>query len=854
MPDRLRYRVWFRRAIALTLGVLAVFAAVAGLSADPLETGNKLASIGGLIVGAAGLIVTILSLASGVREIPCDEVAMAEDLAIQVRRQWQREKHLRRLDGADLIPVAWYSTTVDVAASPADVLAGAVAGRPTRLRLGGAAADLGETFRKLPRRRLVVLGEPGSGKSTLLLNLTIELLELRSTSEAVPVLLNLSSWDPREDMESWLVRRLAEEYPNVGSPEGYSRLVYGGRILPVLDGLDEISDDSRATALTSLGLFAATGQTFVISCRSADYARLIASTGRPVPGAAVVEIDSLTTEVVTSYLSGPRWRAVRESLTSHPVVRTALQTPLMLHLARTVYASPGTNPEELLDTRKFARSEDVEDHLISAYLPAVYKISPSRQAPAAAVGRLTYLAKHAAENIAWWNLHDAVVRWPIRSAALTSVVVVLVLGLPTSLSFGRVTGLWYAFVPTVAIIVGFVRPVLSSGGARVPLVRSLLCIGLPAAGTALVVNSLGLGLGAATNGLVGLPFDRAFYIHFVWIGLGYLAGFEFGQSMRALASVPRALSVGVITRALVSCALIAAFYPPHFYSDDVEAIPAVMIMLFIVSAFGCFLQALVASVRVSFLSHRSVHRADRSGAPSAVMVGTAIALYSFSTPTYETMYLVLLYIPVAALPTWFITGTFSEYRPANAADARRKAQPITRALIVCVLVFVVVTVFVIVGSVFYADPVSEYLPSALATGAISGIMAAVLGLSSAYLTTPARDLDQTDPRIALRRDRGAALVILASTPVMTVLLSEVASPLRLSVIVLCLLLLAANSRWPAYVGARTLLWLYRALPWRVTDFLADAHDRGVLRRTGSVYQFRHARIRDSLARSSPVKH
>jgi hypothetical protein len=35
--------------------------------------------------------------------------------------------------------------------------------------------------------------------------------------------------------------------------------------------------------------------------------------------------------------------------------------------------------------------------------------------------------------------------------------------------------------------------------------------------------------------------------------------------------------------------------------------------------------------------------------------------------------------------------------------------------------------------------------------------------------------------------------------------------------------------------------------WRVMDFLADAHDRGVLRRVGSAYQFRHVRIKESLA-------
>jgi hypothetical protein len=41
------------------------------------------------------------------------------------------------------------------------------------------------------------------------------------------------------------------------------------------------------------------------------------------------------------------------------------------------------------------------------------------------------------------------------------------------------------------------------------------------------------------------------------------------------------------------------------------------------------------------------------------------------------------------------------------------------------------------------------------------------------------------------------------------------------------------------------------LPWPVSAFLADAHRRGVLRRAGAVYQFRHARLRDHLAHAGP---
>lgn len=54
-------------------------------------------------------------------------------------------------------------------------------------------------------------------------------------------------------------------------------------------------------------------------------------------------------------------------------------------------------------------------------------------------------------------------------------------------------------------------------------------------------------------------------------------------------------------------------------------------------------------------------------------------------------------------------------------------------------------------------------------------------------------------------------------------------------------LAASRSRtaWPDYVLARSWLAWRRLLPRQLMAFLADAHERGVLRQVGSVYQFRH---------------
>ena len=60
----------------------------------------------------------------------------------------------------------------------------------------------------------------------------------------------------------------------------------------------------------------------------------------------------------------------------------------------------------------------------------------------------------------------------------------------------------------------------------------------------------------------------------------------------------------------------------------------------------------------------------------------------------------------------------------------------------------------------------------------------------------------------------------------------------------------ATSAWFYWlVLVRGWLPLIGRLPWRIQDFLTDAYERGVLRQTGAVYQFRHARLHDT---SSPT--
>jgi hypothetical protein len=62
-----------------------------------------------------------------------------------------------------------------------------------------------------------------------------------------------------------------------------------------------------------------------------------------------------------------------------------------------------------------------------------------------------------------------------------------------------------------------------------------------------------------------------------------------------------------------------------------------------------------------------------------------------------------------------------------------------------------------------------------------------------------------------------------------------------------MLLAFRYSPWGAFTAQRCWRAIRGQLPWRLMDFLSDAHRRDVLRQVAAVYQFRHARLQQCLA-------
>ncbi|MBD0844772.1 hypothetical protein [Streptomyces sp. TRM68416] len=550
------------RAVRLALFILLAVAFVVfviWMSLGDLEANSAWAGVLGLFLAMAGLM---LPLADGLRTdrtTLLDMAQHADDLAATVRDDWQKEAVARGLSRAGVLPLAWAGTRRPVGDAPQHVL-GQSAGptRVLRLRLAGrlngnlddSARTLAEAYGQVPSGRLVILGEPGAGKTVLAMLLTLGLLGGRGAGERVPVLLAPADWDPvREPLDDWIVRTVAATYYG-GQREVPRLLLAYGLLLPIIDGLDEIAEAARRSAVKAIGYAVGQDRPVVVTCRSVEYEDVITA-GSPTPTAEshtlrrapVVEVEPVPAEAAIAYLShvhwpdGVDWSRVYAELRSPSdgPVTIALTTPLMVSLARVVYERLGGDPGEKLDPHTFRSRHAVEDHLLNQLVQAAYApdrlpsgqpITPDRRTPdtADALRWLTFLARYLhrwrERDFAWWLLPGRVFStWAAPAIGLAVAVPVMTVvaawllwtdlpdttnlpGAPGPVASGVFVGAGSGVVVTITWYAGAARrPARLSFALRGSLSRlrrgmryGLLMTGVPGA-TAMVAAAVALSAG-----------------------------------------------------------------------------------------------------------------------------------------------------------------------------------------------------------------------------------------------------------------------------------------------------------------------------------------------------------------------
>lgn len=231
--------------------------------------------------------------------------------------------------------------------------------------------------------RLCISGLPGSGKSVAITDLIIQLLEDSHLSpRPIPLRLSASGWDPRGDFDSWLCRQLRESY-RVPRRNAYA-LVKARRILPVIDGIDEMAGvlagrrDARLKAAFRVlnGTFVGRERLpVIITCRTDEYEH-VRSDGVHLEDAVWLDIRPLTGHQVAAYglreLTNQEraggWRSVLSHLTlgDDDALARRLNTPWVVTLCITT-ARVGWDPDDLLYVQVW---EELKSELLSYVVKA----------------------------------------------------------------------------------------------------------------------------------------------------------------------------------------------------------------------------------------------------------------------------------------------------------------------------------------------------------------------------------------------------------------------------------------------------------------------------------------------------
>ncbi len=552
--------------------------------ASPAGVYNEVRSASGAVVQTGS--VHGLHIHEWRRHRGADELDdAAEGLAHAVSVQWHREEEIRRIHDPLPLPIRWRVAAPAVMDHWANVCGAPSGETADPLPLAGHLERIVEVFRRTPSGRLVVLGRMGAGKTVVTMRLTMDLLTTHTAGESVPVIFGIGAWDPAAvSLHRWLESQLVRDYTGMNRVGRFGRsmaadLIGSGRILPVLDGFDEIAAGLRGEALTTLN---SSTFPFVLTSRTAEFQAAVAATD-VVTRAAVLELCDVGVDDLADYLprtARPRtgdhsgdtmWDSILATLREQPARRACanligvLSTPLMVGLVRSIYSDdPAGDPAELLDTKLFATSEELEDHLLDVFVPTIYRNRPRepetdlrRWPPDRAHQWLSFLASRLSrdntQNVTWWHLADGVprtgaalffgllgglaggllpgtlsTRLVFGSVLMTAFVLWLALkiagGLPTGLVFGLGTGMMFgvgAGLPT-GLLVGIGGVVLDRRrGVPRPLIASLPARGnLRRAASALTTVTVS-GLIAAL--LIGLASGFA-----AGLGVGLLSGASVG--------------------------------------------------------------------------------------------------------------------------------------------------------------------------------------------------------------------------------------------------------------------------------------------------------------------------------------
>ncbi|MDJ0903644.1 MAG: NACHT domain-containing protein [Xenococcus sp. MO_188.B8] len=199
--------------------------------------------------------------------------------------------------------------------------------------------------------RLLILGEPGLGKTTSLLKLAAELITQakQDSNKPIPVIFELSTWKKNQQtIEQWLVEQLKDNYSIDFKVS--QKWLKKNRILPLLDGLDELGLERQRLAIDKINQYLQqdTDRQLVVCCRGEEYKQ------------GQVKLDKLrggyylqqpTESDIRDYLERLNQQDLWQKIEDNPEMRELAQKPLFLNLMMTAFQGEAIVSESQLFTK-----------------------------------------------------------------------------------------------------------------------------------------------------------------------------------------------------------------------------------------------------------------------------------------------------------------------------------------------------------------------------------------------------------------------------------------------------------------------------------------------------------------------
>lgn len=468
-----------------------------------------------------------------------EQSAGIDDLGIlrqRVRRFWV-DGVLRRTKGNTHMFALDREVLADCVISPWEGIA------ESPLHSIDAHSPINELF-DYAERSLLILGDAGSGKSTALLELTESLLQRSESSrrEASPVLLHLSSWNRNaRSFDQWIIQELSAKYK---VPKHIGReFVGGGRLIPLLDGMDEVRPADQRACIESLNEFMTrtTPPGVAVCSRDADYV----AAGIKLHMSGAIRLKPLTPQQIMASVSGSTSarRPLMHALEKHQALLELASSPLILSMMKNSFDQTGADSSDRFSTIRSAR-----EHVFDTYVKESFRTkqrTSSKYGKAETLSWLSWIARQMrARNQTVFMMDELQPDWFVTRRQRWLYLLAL------SLILGTISGLatmyfWYCLMPIMDTSSSMSSSSLLWLMLQLPVWWTLVCLldvfVLPRHTARSFVGRLFTGFGKSLLYLI---------LWMVWPLVGYLTGFwAVGWTVaNVLLGIVTSASVGILGR------------------------------------------------------------------------------------------------------------------------------------------------------------------------------------------------------------------------------------------------------------------------------------------------------------------